>query len=72
MKYIVTQNGRPLEIGDELTTFRGKKWIYEGCSHPRKVYVYQGDKTASWPDKQEGEYYPTVFVPELIITVIEN
>jgi hypothetical protein len=61
-KYKVTrENGSVVKIGDVLVDFRGEEWFYEGCTHPRKVQVYQGDRDASWPGKISREFYAELF-----------
>lgn len=56
-----THDGKMLEGGEEITCFRGEKWVFDSCAHPRKIYARKAGPGEEWGQ----EFYPSVF--ELII-----
>jgi hypothetical protein len=69
---VTRPDGSEVKADDELTTFRGNVYRFAGCSHPRKVDVYSGQKGGTWPDTDRRGFYPSIFVPELTIAEVPD
>jgi hypothetical protein len=57
-------DGTEVHRGDVLVSFRGEQWVFESCTHPRKINVHTVEihSTTYGGDRHlPGEFYPTVF-----------
>lgn len=57
------ENGQEVQKGDVLYS-KGEPWIYDGCTHPRKIYVYWDEDPKGepfYPNRSSREYYANVF-----------
>ena len=61
---VYREDGSEVVKGDTIQDFRGETWQFESCTHPRKIWTNRKEDhngPNSWPNRQLGEYYPSVF-----------
>lgn len=62
------RTGEVLKPGDQVTTFRGERWTFTACTHPRKVCVYRlvnPDGPNIYPNRQSQEFFASVLDVEI-------